>query len=77
MLASPVCKRSIEIAGTLTSVSLETPFWDVLKAIADSRNMHLQDLVNEIDSRRQQTNRSSALRLYALAWALRRRATLP
>jgi predicted DNA-binding ribbon-helix-helix protein len=56
----------------MTSVSLEEPFWDGLKVIAASRAMHLQDLVNEIDSQRQQKNRSSALRLYVLAWALAR-----
>lgn len=63
---SPVVKRSVEIGGRRTSVSLEDPFWDRLKAIARARDMRVADLITEIDSARERKNLSSALRLFVL-----------
>ena len=80
-MKSPVVKRSIIIAGLETSVSLEDAFWKRLKEIAEEREMTLSDLVAAIDSQRQQSNLSSALRLFVLnfyctqAFKLRRGAT--
>ncbi|MFZ0459141.1 MAG: ribbon-helix-helix domain-containing protein [Rhodoplanes sp.] len=80
-MKSPVVKRSIIIAGHETSVSLEDAFWKRLKEIAEEREMTLSDLVAAIDSQRQQSNLSSALRLFVLnfyrtqAFKLRRGAT--
>jgi predicted DNA-binding ribbon-helix-helix protein len=65
-------KRSIMIAGHATSVTIESAFWDELKAIAEARETSLNHLVAEIDSGRQ-GNLSSAIRLYVLA-DLKRRA---
>ena len=63
-------KRSIKIAGHKTSVSLEEPFWDELKAIAGSRGMSLTALIESVDrvrtEDRQDANLSSALRLHVL-----------
>ncbi|SDG75951.1 ribbon-helix-helix domain-containing protein [Roseospirillum parvum] len=59
-------KRSLTIAGHATSVSLEEPFWDELKAMAARRGLTVGDLVAEID-RNRDTNLSSALRLAVLA----------
>lgn len=73
-----VRKRSIDIAGHRTSVSLEAPFWDALKAIAAAEGVSLRALIVRIDAERGEAsggNLSSALRLYALA-ALRARAGL-
>jgi predicted DNA-binding ribbon-helix-helix protein len=64
---SQVIKRSIEIEGRETSVSLEDPFWDKLKAIAAGRGMGVKDLVAEIDEVREHRNLSSALRLFVLS----------
>ncbi len=65
-IASPrVVKRSVVVAGHRTSVSLEGPFWDELKRIAEIRRVSLNQLVAEVDSRRQ-GNLSSALRLLVL-----------
>lgn len=64
---SPVIKRSIEIAGRETSISLEDPFWQKLKGIAADRKMTLSDLVSEIDRERTRPNLSSRLRLFVLA----------
>ena len=65
-MKSPVVKRSIVLAGHKTSVSLEDAFWKGLKEIAGRRLMTLSDLVDTIDSQRQQGNLSSALRLFVL-----------
>jgi predicted DNA-binding ribbon-helix-helix protein len=63
---SPVVKRSIELRGRETSVSLEDVFWNRLRDIARQRRMTLSDLVATIDSRRQAPNLSSALRVFVL-----------
>ena len=51
--------------GHLTSVSLEEPFWDALKQIAEDENLSLNALVTRIDKDRKE-NLSSALRLHVL-----------
>lgn len=64
-LNAKVIKRTVNIAGHSTSVSLEQPFWDELIRIAASNNQTLSTLIEDIDTARQ-TNLSSALRLYVL-----------
>ena len=59
-------KRSITIHGHRTSVSLEEPFWTILRAIAAQRGLSLASLVQMIDKERDGTL-SSALRLFVLA----------
>ncbi|NKB45341.1 MAG: aryl-sulfate sulfotransferase [Alphaproteobacteria bacterium] len=58
-------KRSLKIAGHLTSVSLEHEFWDALKVIAKKKNRSVPDLVAEID-RIRAGGLSSAIRVYVL-----------
>ena len=65
-MKSPVVKRSIVVAGHKTSVSLEGPFWNDLKAIAHAQQMTLSALVAEIDGTREHGNLSSAIRLFVL-----------
>lgn len=65
ILSAKVVKRSVTIAGHTTSVSIEEPFWDALKAIAAREKRSLAALIADIDERRG-TNLSSALRLYVL-----------
>ncbi|RDJ27126.1 aryl-sulfate sulfotransferase [Bosea caraganae] len=60
-------KHSLAIAGHRTSISLEEPFWTALKEIAAAEEATLAALVAEVDSRRGETNLSSALRLHVLA----------
>lgn len=67
-MKSPVRKRSILLNGHKTSVSVEDEFWSALKEIAAVRSMTLSDLGSEIDKSREDSNLSSALRLYALAY---------
>lgn len=65
ILSAKVVKRSVNIAGHTTSVSLEEPFWSELRAIAKEEGRSLAALITDIDERRG-TNLSSALRLYVL-----------
>lgn len=65
ILSARVVKRSVRIAGHMTSVSLEEPFWDMLRKIAAQEKRSLNALIADIDARRG-TNLSSALRLYVL-----------
>jgi predicted DNA-binding ribbon-helix-helix protein len=65
-MKSTVVKRSIVLAGHKTSVSLEDAFWEGLKDIAKARRLTLRDLVNGIDTQREQGNLSSAIRLFVL-----------
>lgn len=68
ILSVPVVKRSVRIAGHATSVSIEKPFWDAFKALAEQQGKSINDLVSEIDEARS-INLSSAIRLYVLEMA--------
>jgi predicted DNA-binding ribbon-helix-helix protein len=65
-MKSSIVKRSIVIAGHKTSVSLEDEFWKAFKQIADERDLTTSELAATIDSNRQHTNMSSAIRLFVL-----------
>ena len=65
-MRSSVLKRSIVVAGHKTSVSLEDAFWKSLNEIAAERDMTLAELVATIDSSRNHSNLSSAIRLFVL-----------
>ena len=65
--APGIVKRSVSIAGHRTSVSLEAPFWDALKDIAQARGNSVQQLIGAIDARRGEQNLSSAIRVFVLA----------
>ncbi len=58
-------KRSVDIAGHRTSVSIEVEFWDALREIALQRKISINDLIAEIDNARD-GNLSSAIRVYVL-----------
>ena len=64
-------KHSVILAGHSTSVSLEDIFWRELKLVAASEKRSLNNLIAEID-RKRQNNLSSALRVYVLANLKRR-----
>ena len=64
-LSAPVIKRTVNIAGHSTSVSLEQPFWDELVRIAGEQQKSIAELIEDVDTARQ-TNLSSALRLFVL-----------
>jgi predicted DNA-binding ribbon-helix-helix protein len=47
-------------------VSLEEAFWNSMKEISGERGKTLSEMVSEIDENRQQSNLSSAIRLFVL-----------
>ncbi len=61
-------KRSFTIRGHRTSISLETAFWEALKAAATAESASLAALIASIDAERGQTNLSSAVRVWVLAY---------
>lgn len=65
-MKSQVVKRSVVVGGHKTSVSLEDAFWNGLREIANRRDITLSDLVAAIDSQRDHSNLSSAIRLFVL-----------
>ncbi len=48
----PPVKRSVEIAGHKTSISLEPLFWDMLKRAAEAEALPINALVARIDAER-------------------------
>jgi predicted DNA-binding ribbon-helix-helix protein len=58
-------KRSVEIAGHRTSLSLEEAFWRALKRLAAADGVSLNKLIERID-REREGNLSSAVRVYVL-----------
>ncbi|MEP3422417.1 MAG: ribbon-helix-helix domain-containing protein [Erythrobacter sp.] len=48
----PPVKRSVQIAGHKTSISLEPLFWDMLKDAAEQRGIAINALVGRIDAER-------------------------
>jgi len=67
----PPVKRSVEIAGHKTSVSLEPLFWDLLRAAAEREGLPLNALVARIDAQRITANAppglAGAIRLWLAA----------
>lgn len=62
-------KKSIEIAGHSTSVTLEPVFWRELAMIGRARQRSMNALVTEVDATRHAQNQTlaNALRLFVLA----------
>jgi predicted DNA-binding ribbon-helix-helix protein len=66
-MSDGVVKRSVSIAGHRTSVSLEEPFWDALRLLAERRGISVQTLIGRIDAARGEQNLSSAIRVHVLS----------
>lgn len=62
----PPVKRSVEIAGHKTSISLEPLFWDLLRQVAAREGVPINALVARIDA-----ERIAAARPPGLAGAIR------
>lgn len=77
----PPVKRSVEIAGHKTSISLEPLFWGMLKAAADREGLPLNALVARIDAERIAAPRppglAGAIRLWLAAGLDRREEPMP
>jgi predicted DNA-binding ribbon-helix-helix protein len=61
-----IVKRSVSIAGHRTSISLEEPFWQGLREIAERDKISIQALIGRIDADRGEQNLSSAIRVFVL-----------
>ena len=65
-LYHPPVKRSVEIAGHKSSISLEPLFWDLLKQAAEREGVPLNALIADIDAARLESrpipNLTSAIR---------------
>ena len=70
-----IVKRSVSIAGHRTSISLEEPFWEVLREIAEREMLSIQALIGRIDAERGEQNLSSAIRVFVLDDLRRRLST--
>lgn len=69
-LSAAIKKRSVNIAGHKTSLTLEESFWTALKDLAERKGLSLNALIAEIDQNRS-GNLSSAVRVYLLEQARR------
>ncbi|WP_226621400.1 ribbon-helix-helix domain-containing protein [Alloyangia pacifica] len=66
MTGRPI-KHSLTIRGHRTSVSLEAPFWDEFRRIAETEGKTLNALATEIDARRGvEAGLASAIRVHVL-----------
>ena len=67
----PPVKRSVEIAGHKTSISLEPLFWDLLKGAAQAEGLPINALVARIDAERLEADMppglAGAIRLWLAA----------
>ena len=67
----PPIKRSVEIAGHKTSISLEPLFWELLQQAAERERLPLNALVARIDAERIDADPApglaTALRLWLVA----------
>jgi len=59
-------KHTVKINGHITSVFLETEFWEEFKKICQNKELSLDQLITQIDREKATPNLSSAIRLYVL-----------
>lgn len=68
----PPRKRSVEIAGHKTSISLEPLFWELLKQAASAEDLPINALVARIDAERIAApvppGLASAVRVWLVGW---------
>lgn len=72
----PPVKRSVEIAGHKTSISLEPLYWELLKQAALAEGLPINALVARIDSERIKAptppGLAGAVRVWLVAWLAER-----
>ncbi|WP_374530153.1 ribbon-helix-helix domain-containing protein [Novosphingobium sp.] len=68
----PPVKRSVEIAGHKTSISLEPLYWELLKQAAALEGLPINALVAQIDAERIKSptppGLAGAIRLWLVGW---------
>jgi predicted DNA-binding ribbon-helix-helix protein len=72
----PPVKRSVEIAGHKTSISLEPLFWELLKQAAAAEGLPINALVARIDAERIKApvppGLAGAVRVWLVGWLAKR-----
>lgn len=68
----PPVKRSVEIVGHKTSISLEPVFWDMLRTAAEDANLPINALVAQIDAERVQAETPPGLASAIRVWLVSR-----
>ena len=58
-------KKSVQLMGHKTSISLEPEFWQALAVLAKKENTSIRQIIIKIDTART-TNLASAIRVYIL-----------
>ncbi|MBT0668770.1 ribbon-helix-helix domain-containing protein [Novosphingobium profundi] len=71
----PPVKRSVEIAGHKTSISLEPVFWDALVSAAEEERLPINALVARIDLERAQAPAPPGLASAIRVWLMLRFAS--
>jgi predicted DNA-binding ribbon-helix-helix protein len=69
--------RNLRIDGRRTSMRLEDVYWSALEEIAAATRIDVTRLVERIAAGDARGNRSSAIRVYVLAWFRRARRRRP
>lgn len=68
----PPVKRSVEIAGHKTSISLEPLYWDLLRQAAEAEGLPINALVARIDAERIKApvppGLAGAVRIWLTVW---------
>ena len=59
-------KKSVQLMGHKTSISLELEFWQALSDLAKQKNTSIRQIIIQIDTERS-TNLASAIRVYILS----------
>ena len=59
-------KHTVKINDHITSVFLESEFWEELKQISKTKSVSTDQLISQIDQHKIGSNLSSAIRLYVL-----------
>ena len=59
-------KRTVKIDGHITSVFLETEFWEEILKLSKKENTTPDKIISKIDKTKNTSNFSSAIRLYVL-----------
>lgn len=74
-LYHPPVKRSVEIAGHKTSISLEPVFWEMLREAAELEALPVNALVARIDAERIQADTPPGLASAVRVWLVSRKSS--
>jgi len=65
---STLINRNIKVANHRTSMRLERSMWNALEEIAEREGKSIHDLATLVDSRRNESSLTAAMRVFALSY---------